>query len=127
MDHVKTDIINQYKNKTVKELLNQLDSLKKEKRKFTAKDKALFERLDGLNQKYTTFNERIETLIENEERTHELITTFDSNTQERISKVFKTFLSHFQQFFNKITGTGKADAKLLKDTKAKGKSKLLRL
>lgn len=120
MDHVKSDMISQYRSKTVKELLGMLENLRRDKKKFTAKDQALFERLGNWTDKYETNTERLEELEKNEEETHKLIQSFDANTQERIAKVFKTFSNHFQQYFSKITQGGKADAKLLKDT-AKGK------
>jgi Chromosome segregation ATPases len=120
MDHVKSDMISQYRNKTIKELLSMLENLRRDKKKFTSKDQALFERLGNLSEKYETNKERLNELEKNEEETYKLIQSFDANTQERISKVFKTFSNHFQNYFSKITQGGKAEAKLLKE-KPKGR------
>ena len=118
MDHVKPDMLSQYNAKTIKELLKLLEEVRKDKKIFTAKDKVRFDRLDALNEKFESYTEKIKELEKNEEKTHKLIESFDNNTQERISKVFKSFSTYFQQCFSKITGGGKSELKLLKDNKA---------
>jgi len=120
MDHVKSDMISQYTSKSIKDLLSRLKVLRNEKKKFTAKDKALFERLDALNTKFEQYTEKIEELEKNEEDAQRLIETFDANIQEKISKIFKSFSGHLQKYFSKITTGGKITAKLLKE-KARGR------
>ena len=115
MDHVKSHMISQYTSKSIKDLLSRLKVLRNEKKKFTAKDKALFERLDALNTKFEQYTEKIEELEKNEENAQRLIETFDANIQEKISKIFKSFSGHLQKYFSKITGGGKITAKLLKE------------
>lgn len=115
MDHVKSDMISQFSSKTIKELLSKLESLRREKKKFTAKDKVLFERLDALNQKFDQFSNKLKDLEKNEEDAQQLIQTFDSSIQDKISKIFRSFSQHLQKYFSKITGGGKITAKLLKE------------
>jgi len=125
MDHVKSHMISQYTSKSIKDLLSRLKVLRNEKKKFTAKDKALFERLDALNTKFEQYTEKIEELEKNEENAQRLIETFDANIQEKISKIFKSFSGHLQKYFSKITGGGKITAKLLKE-QARGRRGKLR-
>lgn len=115
MDHVKSDMVSQYNSKTIKELLTRLENLRRERKKFTAKDKVLFERLDNLNNKYEQFTAKIEELEKNEEDAQKLIDTFDSNIQDKIAKIFKTFSKNLEKYFSKITNGGKITAKLLKE------------
>ena len=115
MDHVKSDMVSQFSSKTIKELLTRLEFLRKEKKKFTAKDKALFEKLDALNNKFELFDKKVGELEKNEEDTLELIQKIDSNIQDKISKIFKSFSNHLEKYFSKITRGGKITAKLLKE------------
>ncbi len=120
MDYVKSDVVSQYSSKSIKDLLTTLAALRREKKKFTAKDSVLFEKLKSLNIKFKDFSEKIQVLEKNEEDTKRLIESFDANIQEKISKIFQGFNTYLQRYFTKITGSGKITAKLLKE-RARGR------